>query len=147
MLFHSEMLNESLCGLFEESLTPWLTGAGARSAEGTTAGHENAEGMACRGVRVERPVRLVADVWWFNCLPVIGNYSNDSSVPQCEHFSTRGRPFSASTGKNCFRAACQSGPRRGGLCMIAMLFPQFGHFSVIEIARVAISKSAEAPRP
>ena len=38
-------------------LTPRLTGAGARSAEGTDTGHENAEGMACVGVRVERPVR------------------------------------------------------------------------------------------
>ena len=38
-------------------LTPWLTGAGARSAEGTDIGHENAEGMAYVGVRVEPPVR------------------------------------------------------------------------------------------
>ena len=52
------MLNESLCGLFEESLTPWLTGAGARSAEGTDIGHENGEAMAYVGVRVEPPVRL-----------------------------------------------------------------------------------------
>ena len=44
--------------LFEESLTPWLTGAGARSAVGTDIGHENAEGMAYVGVRVEPPVRL-----------------------------------------------------------------------------------------
>ena len=43
--------------LFEESLTPRLTGAGARSAEGTDMGHENAEGMAHVGVRVEPPVR------------------------------------------------------------------------------------------
>jgi hypothetical protein len=42
----------SACG----SLTPWLTGAGARRAEGTDTGHENAEGMACVGIRVERPV-------------------------------------------------------------------------------------------
>ena len=41
-----------------KSLTPWLTGAGARSAEGTDIGHENAEGMAYVGVRVEPPVRL-----------------------------------------------------------------------------------------
>ena len=40
-----------------KSLTPWLTGAGARSAEGTDMGHENAEGMAHVGVRVEPPVR------------------------------------------------------------------------------------------
>src|SRR5574343_1872336 len=46
------------CRLFDESLTPWLTGAGARSAEGTDIGHENAEGMAYVGVRVEPPVRL-----------------------------------------------------------------------------------------
>ncbi|MBK7353898.1 MAG: hypothetical protein IPJ05_10505 [Nitrosomonas sp.] len=38
-------------------LTPRLTGAGARSAEGTNTGHENAEGMASVGVRVEPPVR------------------------------------------------------------------------------------------
>ncbi len=44
--------------MIEESLTPWLTGAGARSAEGTDIGHENAEGMAYVGVRVEPPVRL-----------------------------------------------------------------------------------------
>ena len=42
------------------SLTPKLTGAVARSAEGTNTGHENAEGMACVGVRVERPVRLAS---------------------------------------------------------------------------------------
>ena len=44
-------------------LTPRLTGAGARSAEGTNTGHENAEGMASVGVRVEPTVRLVAGVW------------------------------------------------------------------------------------
>ena len=38
-------------------LTPRLTGAGAQSAEGTNMGHENAEGMAHVGVRVEPPVR------------------------------------------------------------------------------------------
>ena len=37
-------------------LTPRLTGAGARSAEGTNIGHQNAEGMAYVGVRVEPPV-------------------------------------------------------------------------------------------
>ena len=45
--------------MFEESLTPWLTGAGARSAEGIDIGHEDAEGMAYVGVRVEPTVRLV----------------------------------------------------------------------------------------
>ena len=35
-----------------KSLTPWLTGAGARSAEGTDMGHEDAEGMAHVGVRL-----------------------------------------------------------------------------------------------
>ena len=49
-----------LLRLFEESLTPWLTGAGARSAEGTDIGHENGEAMAYVGVRVEPPVRLGA---------------------------------------------------------------------------------------
>jgi hypothetical protein len=39
------------------SLTPKLTGAGARSAQGTNTGHENGEAMASVGVRVERPVR------------------------------------------------------------------------------------------
>ena len=38
--------------------TTKLTGAGARSAECTNTGHENAEGMAFFGVRVERTVRL-----------------------------------------------------------------------------------------
>ena len=42
----------------KKCLTPWLTGAGARSAEGTDIGHENAEGMAYVGVRVEPTVRL-----------------------------------------------------------------------------------------
>ena len=42
----------------EESLTPWLTGAGSRRLEGTNIGHENAEGMAYVGVRVEPTVRL-----------------------------------------------------------------------------------------
>ena len=46
------------CGVFREGLTPRLTGAGARSAEGTNTGHENAEGMASVGVRVEPIVRL-----------------------------------------------------------------------------------------
>jgi hypothetical protein len=45
-------------GIFMCGLTPWLTGAGARSAEGTDIGHENAEGMAYVGVRVEPTVRL-----------------------------------------------------------------------------------------
>ena len=45
-----------------QSLTPWLTGAGARSAEGTDIGHENAEGMAYVGVRVEPTVRLGREV-------------------------------------------------------------------------------------
>jgi hypothetical protein len=40
------------------SLTPELTGAGARSAQGTNIGHENGEAMANVGVRVERFVRL-----------------------------------------------------------------------------------------
>ena len=44
--------------LDNEGLTPRLTGAGARSAEGTNTGHQNAEGMACVGVRVEPTVRL-----------------------------------------------------------------------------------------
>ena len=43
------------------SLTPWLTGAGSRRLEGTNIGHENAEGMAYVGVRVEPTVRLVTD--------------------------------------------------------------------------------------
>ena len=46
----------------EMGLTPWLTGAGARSAEGTDIGHENAEGMAYVGVRVEPTVRLGTEV-------------------------------------------------------------------------------------
>ena len=39
-------------------LTPRLTGAGARSAEGTNTGHQNGEAMASVGVRVEPTVRL-----------------------------------------------------------------------------------------
>lgn len=39
-------------------LTPKLTGAGARSAQGTAMGHKNGEAMAHGGVRVERTVRL-----------------------------------------------------------------------------------------
>jgi len=45
-----------LISVYCVGLTPKLTGAGARSAEGTNTGHENAEGMACVGVRVEPPV-------------------------------------------------------------------------------------------
>ena len=45
-----------------KSLTPRLTGAGARSAEGTNISHENAEGMAYVGVRVEPTVRLGTEV-------------------------------------------------------------------------------------
>jgi hypothetical protein len=44
--------------VFREGLTPRLTGAVARSAEGTNTGHKNAEGMASVGVRVEPTVRL-----------------------------------------------------------------------------------------
>ena len=40
------------------SLTPWLTGAGSRRLEGTNISHEDAEGMAYVGVRVEPTVRL-----------------------------------------------------------------------------------------
>jgi len=39
-------------------LTPRLTGAGARSAQGTNTGHENGGAMASVGVRVEPTVRL-----------------------------------------------------------------------------------------
>ena len=38
-------------------LTPRLTGAGARSAEGTNTGQKNGEAMASVGVRVEPTVR------------------------------------------------------------------------------------------
>ena len=43
-------------------LTPWLTGAGSRRLEGTNISHENAEGMAYVGVRVEPTVRLGREV-------------------------------------------------------------------------------------
>ena len=46
-----------MLSVFVKGLTPRLTGAGARSAEGTKTGQENAEGMARFGVRVEPPVR------------------------------------------------------------------------------------------
>ena len=42
--------------------TPWLTGAGSRRLEGTNISHENAEGMAYVGVRVEPTVRLGREV-------------------------------------------------------------------------------------
>ena len=45
-----------------KSLTPWLTGAVSRRLEGTNIGHENAEGMAYVGVRVEPTVRLGSEV-------------------------------------------------------------------------------------
>ena len=41
-----------------QSLTPWLTGAESRRLEGTNISHEDAEGMAYVGVRVEPTVRL-----------------------------------------------------------------------------------------
>ncbi len=41
----------------QKSLTPRLTGAGSRRLEGTDIGHEDAEGMAYVGVRVEPTVR------------------------------------------------------------------------------------------
>ncbi len=43
--------------LLSEGLTPRLTGAGARSAQGTNIGHKNGEAMANVGVRVEPLVR------------------------------------------------------------------------------------------
>jgi hypothetical protein len=51
-----------LWSMVTKSLTPRLTGAGARSAEGTNTGHENGEAMASVGVRVEPTVRLVREV-------------------------------------------------------------------------------------
>ena len=45
-----------------QRLTPRSTGAGERSVEGTDIGHENAEGMAYVGVRVEPTVRLGREV-------------------------------------------------------------------------------------
>ena len=41
-----------------QGITPRLTGAGARSAQGTNTGHQNREAMASVGVRVEPTVRL-----------------------------------------------------------------------------------------
>ena len=54
--------HEQFAALNFPCLTPWLTGAGARSAEGTNISHENAEGMAYVGVRVEPTVRLGTEV-------------------------------------------------------------------------------------
>jgi hypothetical protein len=45
-------------GVGTKRLTPWLTGAGSRRLEGTNINHEDAEGMAYVGVRVEPTVRL-----------------------------------------------------------------------------------------
>jgi hypothetical protein len=56
---YSEWINQSWLRWFRlVGLTPRLTGAGARSAQGTNTGHKNAEGMASVGVRVEPPVSL-----------------------------------------------------------------------------------------
>ena len=52
-------------------LTPWLTGAGSRRLEGTNIGHENAEGMAYVGVRVEPTVRLGADARMAEFKPIL----------------------------------------------------------------------------
>ena len=46
------------CGVLRMGLTPEVTGAGGRRPQGTTMGHEHAEGMAHGCVRVDRPVRL-----------------------------------------------------------------------------------------
>ena len=55
----------ALCfGVAPKSLTPWLTGAGSRRLEGTNISHEDAEGMAYVGVRVEPTVRLGSGVEW-----------------------------------------------------------------------------------
>ena len=51
-------------------LTLKLTGAGARSAQGTGAGHENAEGMASFGVHVERTVRLMHEARFGKFTPI-----------------------------------------------------------------------------
>ena len=45
-----------------KSLTPRLTGAGSRRLEGTNISHEDAEGMAYGGVRVDPTVRLGSGV-------------------------------------------------------------------------------------
>lgn len=37
-------------------MMPWLTGAGVRSVQGTSTGHENGEAMASVSARVEPPV-------------------------------------------------------------------------------------------
>ena len=64
--FNSQRSNDGVYGFnvdwFLHGLTPKLTGAVARSAEGTDTGHDNGEAMACVGVRVERPVRLESGV-------------------------------------------------------------------------------------
>ena len=65
------------------SLTPWLTGAGARSAEGTDMGHENAEGMAHVGVRVEPTVRLGHGVEGFHSTADCGFFENAFHLPIC----------------------------------------------------------------
>lgn len=45
-----------------------VTGAGTRSAEGTTTGHENGEALASIGVRVNRQLDLkpIAIIQWIN---------------------------------------------------------------------------------
>ena len=59
---HSWGTREPTLMVLCESLTPWLTGAGSRRLEGTNISHENAEGMAYVGVRVEPTVRLGSGV-------------------------------------------------------------------------------------
>ena len=54
--------NKSIRRVLAKGLTPWLTGAGSRRLEGTNISHEDAEGMAYVGVRVEPTVRLGREV-------------------------------------------------------------------------------------
>ncbi len=62
------------CSLKKWGLTPWLTGAGSRRLEGTDIGHENAEGMAYVGVRVEPTVRLGREVECVECAKALFHF-------------------------------------------------------------------------
>jgi len=73
-----------MVGGYSTTSTPRLTGAGARSAQGTNTGHENGEAMASVGVRVEPTVRnLRRNHWSFSHFSKSASFSNgDCSSPR-----------------------------------------------------------------
>ena len=79
--------------LVNDGLTPKLTGAGARSAQGTTMGHQNREAMAHGGVRVERRVRP-------RCL-------REAPVPKLGDGVTTSRAMACANGRTAFHKCSQ----------------------------------------